>query len=288
MTDPGTARVAARIALGRALRVHRRVAGLSGAEAGQRLGWSQSKVSRIEAARVRAEVNDVQALLKLYGVRGGEHAEALHLAEEAAGAASEWRNSSRVGLSRRQQDFVAFEASASSILHYQPALIPGPLQTSAYAARVLAMVEHPDPQRAIDTRMARRAALLGPDGPRLSVVLSELAVRWNPGPEGVLTVQLRTLADLVDTHGICLRIVRMDGEQPTFLAHPAVVYDFGGEVYEALVETTTMDIRVTDADELKRLAQRINQLADAGMSTEASVAHVRELANRTAHRRRRT
>jgi transcriptional regulator with XRE-family HTH domain len=150
MGERGTARVTARIALGRAMREHRRAAGLSGSEAGERLGWSQSKVSRIEAARVRAEVDDVRLLLDLYGVSGRARSGVLRLAEDAAGPASEWRNSTRVGLPRRQQDFVAFEAAATAITHYQPVLIPGPMQTPEYAARVLTIVRHPDPDRAIE------------------------------------------------------------------------------------------------------------------------------------------
>jgi transcriptional regulator with XRE-family HTH domain len=276
----GSARVTARIALGRALREQRESAGLSGVEAGRRLGWSQSKVSRIEAARVRAEVEDVRPLLDLYGVSGSTRSRLLQLAEDAAGPASEWRNSTRVGLPRRQQDFVAFEAAATAITHYQPMIIPGPMQTRSYAERVLAIVGHPDPERAIETRRARRSAIFVEGGPSIRIVLPAQAVHWNPGPDGVLAEQLQTVADLAEQFGADLRVIPLDVEQRAFLAHPAVVYDLAGQEPQAIVETTTMDVRVTDSKDVEVLRRRIDAMISVALSRADSISYVRQVATR--------
>lgn len=280
MTVVGPSRVAARIALGRAVRQHRLAAGLSGAEAAQRLGWSQSKVSRIESARVRAEVEDVCRLLELYEVAAADRSAALQLAEEAAGPASEWRNSSRAGLSRRQQDFVAFEATASAITHYQPTLIPGPLQTRDYAGRVLSIVGHPNPDRAIDMRCARRAAIFVEGGPSVRIVLADQAVHWNPGSAGVLADQLRTVADLCERFDVDLRVIPLDAEQRAFLAHPVAIYDLPNQDSQAIVETTTIDVRVTGAEEVELLKRRIEGLVSSGLSRADSLAYVGHVAKR--------
>jgi transcriptional regulator with XRE-family HTH domain len=285
MSDPGATRARARIALGRALRDHRRHAGMSGQEAASRLGWSQSKVSRIEAARVRTEVSDVAALLELYSVRGRERSDLLRVAESAAGPPTEWRNSTRAGLSRRQQDFVSFEAAASAITYYQTNIIPGPFQTRRYAERVLAMVQHPEPARALDTRMARQKALLSPAGPKLDVVLTDLAVQWNPGPDDLLADQLLSLAALAEEFDICLHVVPIHVAQPTFLAHPVVLYDFIDGTREALVETTTVDIRVTNASELDHLAYRVKALDSVALSVNESIAYLRQIAEQLNHGR---
>lgn len=284
MQSQDAQRVAARIALGKALREHRRAAGLSGAEVGERLGWSQSKVSRIEAARVRPEVADVQALLELYGVAGRKRRQALALAEESAGPPSEWRNSTRVGLTRRQKDFVAFEASATAIWHYQPAIIPGPLQTREYALRVLAIVRHPDPERAVETRVARQRAIFAAGGPRVRIVLAEQAVRWDPGPDGVLAGQLASMADLLELHKVELRLIPFDVEQRAFLAHPVVVYEFAQEDAEAVVETTTTDLRIKDPVDVTLLRDRIDSLCAVALDPTDSIDYVRKL---SAQRRRR-
>ena len=64
------------------LRRLRELAGLTGGEAAQRLGWSGSKVSRIETHRTGVKAADLGRLLDLYLVGEGHRAELLALAEE--------------------------------------------------------------------------------------------------------------------------------------------------------------------------------------------------------------
>jgi transcriptional regulator with XRE-family HTH domain len=196
MSESSSARVTARIALGQMLRQYRKDAGLSGVEVAQRLGWSQAKVSRIESARVRAEISDIESLTRIYDIPKRDQASLLKLADEAAGPDSERRNSTGLGLSRRQQDFVSLEAAASSIRHYQTMLIPGPLQVPEYTQRVFKSFGVDDPSRAIETRAARRSAILRPNGPKFQVVLTETAIRWDPGPVGMLSQQQALVANM--------------------------------------------------------------------------------------------
>jgi transcriptional regulator with XRE-family HTH domain len=130
-------RLAARRHLGGELRSRREMRGLSGQQLADQLGWSQAKVSRIEGARTRADISDVAALLEALDVPTAERAGLLEVAETAAGPASNWRNSRRVGLTRRQQDFIDSEAAATRIRHYQPVILPGYLQTAEYARIVI-------------------------------------------------------------------------------------------------------------------------------------------------------
>lgn len=285
MQDDATARVAARVALGQALRQARYDAGLSGLEAAERLGWSQSKVSRMESARVRATVSDVRGLLKLYRAPARTVRDLVQLAETAAGADSDWRNSSRVGLTRRQQDFVALEAGAASILHFQPVLIPGPMQTDAYAERVLAMAAHPDPGRGLELRQARRAAMFRPNGPRLRVVVYESALRWDPGPPGVLREQLGVVADLVEQYDTAFHVLVLDEPQPTFLQHPVVTYHFADGSMQARIETATTDLRVTRPADVELFDRRINALTKVALNRRDSISYVRHLAERGSPRR---
>lgn len=280
MAEPGSVRMAARLALGQLLRQHRRRAGLSGAEVAQRLGWSQAKVSRIEAARVRADVADIQALTEIYEISSGEQVSLVEMAKEAAGPSTEWRNSTGLGLSRRQQDFVSLEAAASTIRHYQTMLIPGPLQTPEYTKQVFSTFSNGDPTRWIETRAARRAAILRVGGPKLQVVLTEMAIRWDPGPEGVLHRQLLSMAELVDENStLDLRVLPMAGQKRAFLNHPVVIYRFDGvDAPLALIETTTTDVRVTDVDDVERLSNNLDMIVRDALSRIKSIEFVRMVA----------
>ncbi|GAA2774252.1 helix-turn-helix transcriptional regulator [Nonomuraea dietziae] len=58
-----------RLKLGQELRQLRERRGLTGARAAKELGWSPSKVSRIEAAKTKPSHDDVQALREALQVR---------------------------------------------------------------------------------------------------------------------------------------------------------------------------------------------------------------------------
>lgn len=57
--------------IGETLRVLRERAGLSGDAVAAAMGWSQSKVSRIETGRFGVTVQDVNSLLNHYGASEG-------------------------------------------------------------------------------------------------------------------------------------------------------------------------------------------------------------------------
>src|SRR6266702_2965266 len=69
--------------LGVALRRLRDGNGLSADLAGRRLGWSASKISRIETARIGVSMADVRRLLKLYRADDQMTEDLLALATEA-------------------------------------------------------------------------------------------------------------------------------------------------------------------------------------------------------------
>src|SRR6516225_3251321 len=66
------------------LRRLREVTGLTGEEVSQRLGWSGSKLSRIELHRIGVKQSDLRKLLALYGVDDSYRDELLALAASRA------------------------------------------------------------------------------------------------------------------------------------------------------------------------------------------------------------
>ncbi|MDQ1678054.1 MAG: hypothetical protein QOF58_6654 [Pseudonocardiales bacterium] len=270
-------RVAARRELGQQLRALRELSGLSGQRVAQALGWSQAKVSRIEKARTRAEAADIAKLLDVLNVEPGRRDALLLLAELAAGPPETWRNSSRTGLTRRQQDFVAFEAAATRIRHYQPLLIPGYLQTTEYARRVLAMADANDLERRLESRLARRQIVIGDSAPSYEIVLLDSALRWRPGPATVMAEQLDLLRKMVRRPNVTVRVVPLDREQNSFVQHPFVLYDFGeASPTEGLVETTTTDLRITDEDEVEALGRFFGRLSSSALSQRDSLSLIRQ------------
>lgn len=272
-------RVAARRKLGAELRSLREQRQLTGQELAERLGWSQSKVSRIEGARTRSEADDVRAVLSALEVPAALQMDLVALAEQAAGPAEAWRNSSRVGLTRRQQDFVNNEASAVRVRHYQPLLVPGYLQTPAYARRVLDLAGSTDVDRGVAMRQARGAVLAGDRAPTYEVVLMETSLRWRPFSRQLMVDQLDHLEAATRRKNVTVRVISLDEEQSAYIQHPFVIYDFGGtSPSEVLVEAAHADVRLTDASDVEAYLRWFEKLTSTALSPTRSVRLVRQVA----------
>ncbi len=206
-------------------------------------------------------------------------ADLLTLAEAAAGPPEAWRNSSRVGLTRRQQDFINSEAAASRLRHYQPVLLPGYLQTPEYARRVIELAGSKDVERALTMRLARGAVVHRPQAPKYEIVLLETALRWRPVAPDVMAAQLVALEAVARRRNVEIRVISLDDEQAVFVQHPFVMYDFpAGAPSEVLVETTRTDLRLTDAADVTAYAGWFDKLWRAALPHKHSMLLIRTVA----------
>lgn len=273
-------RLAARRQLGAELRSLREARTLTGQQLADRLDWSQAKVSRIEGARTRTEVTDIAAMLDALEVSAEERGRLLEVAETAAGPASTWRNSTRVGLTRRQQDFINSEAAAVRIRHYQPVLLPGYLQSADYARRVIEFAGTKDVDRALQARLARGAVLAGANAPSYEIVLLETVLRWRPFETSMMLDQLRALEAAARRRNVTVRIISLAREQRVYVQHPFVIYDFGDEAPpEVLVETTRTDLRLTEPGDVQAYLGWFERLQRSALSATDSLRLVRSVAH---------
>src|SRR5208282_2701091 len=123
--------------LGLALRGLRLDAGLTGQQLADRAGLSQSTVSRIELGQAVPTISDIERWVRVTRASGEQEAELRALAEAAAVETISWRKAVRRGLPDLQQDVRELEASAATLLNFQPTIIPGLLQTADYARQIV-------------------------------------------------------------------------------------------------------------------------------------------------------
>jgi transcriptional regulator with XRE-family HTH domain len=184
--------------LGRALRRARNDAHLTQRKAAAELYWSLSKVIRIENGSVSVSVTDLRAMAELYGIH--DPAAQLQLEEAARGSRGvNWYTSYYDVLTPQFSEYLRLETAADSLSLYHPIVVPGQLHTPEYALALLAPrgVDESRAARLAELRMARQRRLFdGEEGPEVSVVLDEAALRrWVGGPE-VLAGQLRRIVEL--------------------------------------------------------------------------------------------
>lgn len=177
-------------------------------EAGGRLGWSATKLSRIETSRVGVVPKDVGRLLDLYGIDGLKREELLKLTRDAR-KRGWWQAYS--DLSGEYAAYIGLEAEAASMHSFAPVVLPGLLQTEDYARAVIraGLVVSPsgEVERRVEIRMARQAVLSRDDPLRMWVVLDEAVVHRAIGGPVVMRSQLERLLEGAHSPHVTLQVL---------------------------------------------------------------------------------
>lgn len=137
--------------------------GASLRQLGERLGWDYSLFGKMEKGKTLGSPEVVQALDTYYGTPGL----LLALWEIAAGDHTQFRE--------RYRRYMALESEAVSLWHFAVSVLPGLLQTPAYAREVLAAggLRGKELDQQGEARMGRRELLDGDDAPPFRTILSE-------------------------------------------------------------------------------------------------------------------
>jgi len=185
----------------------------------EELGWSTSKISRIEQAKIAVTPADVRALLGALGAVSDEVETLVSLAGENR-QPGWWRQYAEV-LPPWFEGYLSLESEAARLLVYEPEVVHGLLQTEDYAAEILrhsAYTPLPDEAaRAAELRRARQVRLTGPDPLHLDVVINEGALRRVVGGPDVMRAQLHRLVETSELSNVVVRVLPFETG-----AHPGV------------------------------------------------------------------
>ncbi len=285
MTMPGSPMVRRR-RLAAELRAIRESTGKSGDVVAAALRWSPSKVSRYELARTGLKPPDVEKLLDYYQVTGARRAHLLELARDAS--LKGWWEDFTDELSPGYQQYIAYEHEASSILIWHVEVVPGLLQTPAYARHIIANYGLIEPiargmiERLVRVRMQRQQVLTREPSVELSVVLDESILRRRIGDEQVMYDQLRHLAELDDQPNIAIRVLPLDA-QHTVLGPAFGIFRFGSLADALLQDVVASEqlkgIFTVEGEQETHLHGLVFQsLVAAALDTAASKALILEIA----------
>jgi transcriptional regulator with XRE-family HTH domain len=191
---------------------------LTGDEVADRLGWSASKVSRLENARQAPRLGDVRSLLDLYGIEGDHRDQLLQLARDAVRKG--WWEAYSDALPEQYASYIGLEMEAEEIRQWETEVIPGLLQTEAYALAIeewsqsIEMIPPGRVDARVETRLARQEVLTREPPLRLRIVLDEATLLRRYGDRDVMRRQLERLCELSELPNLTLQILPLDGPHP--------------------------------------------------------------------------
>lgn len=266
----------ARQALGSRLRDLRRGAGFSGKQLAEALGWSASKVSKIEHGRQTPSEADLADWARSIG-RPEAIEELRNQLCALEGLYTAWRRQLRTGTRARQQANLDLEAGTRLVRALETAVVPGLLQTAEYARRILTgIVEFhgvpgTDIAEGVRIRMERQHALYDPER-QFHFLLTESAIRQTLVPADVMRGQVDRLLALSSMGNIRLGVLPLKASPPFAISHGFWLFD--NRV--ALVETFAAELTIEDEQEIGTYAAVFERLAPLALYGEGA----RELLSR--------
>ncbi len=186
----------------------RECSGLTGDQVAERLGWSQAKISRIENTRTGIKPADAQRLLDLYGVDGGRRDELLAMAGEASRKA--WWETYSTDIPDELVDFIGMEAEAETISNWESEVVPGLLQTEAYAREIIqswrsfVTITPSTVERRVEARLARQQVLIRDYPIELSVQILELRGHHPIGTGGFVIFRFPYAHEIAMPNVVCV------------------------------------------------------------------------------------
>ncbi|MET9419234.1 MULTISPECIES: helix-turn-helix transcriptional regulator [unclassified Streptomyces] len=208
--------------LGAELRRLRKASGLTSTQVAERLLVSQPKISRLENGQRAISPRDVRDLCAIYGVGDEQVVDSLMRMAKESGQQGWWYAYGDIPYSV----YIGLETDATSIHSYEPQVIPGLLQTPAYAREVIAeSIPLPTAEQAamrLKVRLRRQHRIYDPSRPlRLWVVLDESALRRVVGSPDIMREQLEHLNALGAEPHITVQVLPY-----TVGAHPGLSGQF--------------------------------------------------------------
>lgn len=260
-TDPGDAR-SDRQQLAAELRRSRDLAGVPGRELARQIGISQAKVSRIESGTAMPTLPEVAAWADAVGASTETRARLTTLTEAAFTEVRTWRSVLRSG-AHLQDKIRSLEADAKRTQLYQPALVPGLLQTADYARRLMALVRLPDSdddlRSAVAARLDRQLVLYD-ETKRFEFLLTEAALRWRPGPVQLLLAQLDRIASVSTLGNVSIGFIPQEAEATTSPMHAFAIYEGEDDTAMVHVETIHAALHANDPDDVALYRDRWERL----------------------------
>jgi transcriptional regulator with XRE-family HTH domain len=268
------------------LRRLREASGRTRQEAAARVGRTVAQIGHLETGRNLPSAGDVEVLLNWYG-----HPDRIEFFRDLLKQAKKGRDW-WIGLADAVPDyfalFLGLEASAAQLQSYDCVVVPGILQTHAYAQAVIRMGERARPDaevaRRVELRMARQQLIERADKPlQVWTILDEAVLYRQVGGIEVMREQLERLVKLAERPNVDIQVLPATAgghaiTEGTFtlLTFPPELHSDPGVVY---VETRVRGIYFEDPAEIQLYRQALTRLQVHALNPDESPAMIQRIAD---------
>ena len=257
-TSPSSSAQEARLAVAARLREIMMDAGLQGRELAARCGWNGAKTSRIINAKTAPSDKDIRAWCG--ACDAGDQAEDLIAANRAVDSMYvEWRRLTRTGLRRLQESAVPLYERTRHFRAYSSRVVPGVLQTEAYATALLSTVASfrrtpDDVAEAVTARLAR-SHVIRTGNHRFAILVEESVLYYRLGSVGTMAEQLSYLLTVMSLPAVSLGVIPFTAPRTMWPVETFNVFDD----VQAAVELLSAEVTVTTPSDIGLYVQAFDR-----------------------------
>lgn len=231
-----------------------------------RLGWQQSKVSRIETGAQLATDSDLLAWLDAVQTPESVAEPMRDELRELRLESASWKRQLRTGTTKRQEYSASIEGAATRIRAFEIMVVPGLVQTADYATHVLTTNAEffntpADIAESLRVRMERQQVLYD-SSKHIELIMTESALLYPPCPPAVMAAQLDRLLSVAGLASVDLWVIPLGTRLPVVPMNGFWIIDS-----QVLIETVDTEITLTDPTDVAdygRLADTMRSVAVEG------------------------
>lgn len=262
----------------------REAAGVTMDQAAERIGGDKSKISRQENGRQSVSKLEAEALLELYRVEDQRLRTALITMARESRRKGWWAQYGDL-LADSLQEQLSIESDAARILIFQPQLVPGLLQTRAYAYESIrrampktATEEEIEPY--VQLRLARQEILRGDQAPKLVCILDEAVLHRPMGSAEAMAEQLRRLIEVNDPPHLTIQVVPFSHGWHAGVDGAFSIFSYPDPMDLDVVSVSYLDgsLYLEEDGPVERHQMAFDQLRAAALSSQQSMALVSQIA----------
>ncbi|MEV5236161.1 helix-turn-helix domain-containing protein [Streptomyces pseudogriseolus] len=258
-------------AYGRLLQHLRKRAGLTQQQLGEAIGYSVEQVASVEQGRRPAKAAFTRAADRVLEAGG-----ILEVLQDEV---------DRAKLPRFFRNFAVIEAEVVSRFSFDPLLVPGLLQTEAYARAVFAGHCPPLSAEIIDqhteARLSRQKLLTRVPLAELSFIVSEEALRNPVGDAEVMRGQWQRLLEVGASRNVEVQVMPAASGFHPGLNGPFVVLETNQHQHLGYVESQEVGCVIREPAEVSAFGLRYGKLRSQALNCEESARLIERLVGET-------
>lgn len=265
--------------LGAELADLREQAGMTLREVAERLDWSAPTISRIENGKRDSTPEEIAALLVVYKITGARNDRMVNLARTIDQPG--WWATSTNGLPSQIFALRAFEAEATKITEVGMIIMPGILQTAAYARSLMEALRVPDHliDSMVKVRLGRQEILSRRNPPELHMIIDHTVLNRPLGGPAVMAEQIRHLIEQSTRPEITIQVLRQVAHEG--LDGSYVTLDFPPPAKPFVhLEHLHSSLFLDEEDDVRVFQDTTARIADSALDPASSREYLARLAQR--------